>query len=333
MLQAHINALVTQVENLQVETPQIVTYEKISVRPEVNCDIPLDIIKSVPEFTGTQDEYVAWRQSAIYAYELFKPYNGSSTHYQAVAIIRNKIRGTAGALLVSHNTVLNFDAILARLDCTYSDKTSLRLLRQGLEMVRQGDMSLMQYYDEVEKKLTLVTNKIVMTHEQEGADWLNSEVRADALHAFISDLKKSLRSVVFPAQPKDLPSALALAREADSSIERSMFANSYAKAVEERAQGAEINKSRSYGKPGRYNKEDQNQDKNPHFVKRPKGNSQEQTNRDNQSQAPQPMEIDSSSKFRQRTEYSKRQSNDTNAAKRRNSSDRATGPRRQRLNY
>lgn len=283
-LQAQINALVTHVQNVQVETPQIVTYEKISVRPEVGCDIPIDIIKSVPEFTGTQDEYVAWRQSAIYAYELFKPYNGSSAHYQAVAIIKNKIRGTAGALLVSHNTVLNFDAILARLDCTYSDKTSLRLLRQGLEMVRQGDMPLMQYYDEVEKKLTLVTNKIVMTHEQEVADLLNSEVRA--LHAFISGLKKSLRSVVFPAQPKDLPSALALARKAESSIERSMFANSYAKAVEERAQGTEINKSRSYGKPGRYNKEVQHQDKNPHFVKRPKGNPQEQTNRDNQSQAP-----------------------------------------------
>jgi len=105
-LQAQINALVTQVQNLQVETPQFVTYEKKPGRPEVGCDIPLDIIKSVREFTGTQDEYVAWRQSAIYAYELFKPYNGSSAHYQAVAIIRNKIRGTAGALLVSHNTVL-----------------------------------------------------------------------------------------------------------------------------------------------------------------------------------------------------------------------------------
>lgn len=133
----------------------------------------------MPEFSGTQDEYVAWRQSAIYAYDLFKPYNGSSAHYQA--ILRNKIRGAAGALLVSHNTVLNFDAIFARLDCTYSDKTSLRLLRQGLEMVRQGDLPLMQYYDEVEKKLTLVTNKIVMTHEQEGADLLNAEVRQGPL--------------------------------------------------------------------------------------------------------------------------------------------------------
>jgi len=85
-----------------------------------------------------------------------------------------------------------------------------------LEMVRQGDLPLMQYYDEVEKKLTLVTNKIVMTHEQEGADLLNAEVRADALHAFISGLKKPLRAVVFPAQPKDLPSALALAREEEA---------------------------------------------------------------------------------------------------------------------
>jgi len=82
-------------------------------------------------------------------------------------------------------------------------------------MVRQGDLPLLQYYDEVEKKLTLVTNKIVMTHEQKGAGLLNAEVRADALHAFISGLKKALRAVVFPAQPKNFPSALALAREAE----------------------------------------------------------------------------------------------------------------------
>lgn len=129
--QTQINSLAARVQSLQVEAPQIITYEKVTVNPEVRCDLPLDIIKSVPEFSGTQDEYVAWRQAAIYAYDLFKPYNGSSAHYQPVAILRNKIRGAAGALLVSHNTVLNFDAILARLDCTYSDKTSLRLLKQG----------------------------------------------------------------------------------------------------------------------------------------------------------------------------------------------------------
>lgn len=330
--QAQITALATQVQSLQVEAPQIITYEKISVDPDAKCDIPLDIIKSVPDFTGAQDEYVAWRQAAIYAYELFKNFPKSTAHYQAVAIIRNKIKGSAGALLVSHNTVLNFDAILARLDCTYSDKTSLRLLRQSLELVSQGEMSLMQYYDDVEKKLTLVTNKIVMSHDQEGADLLNREVRDDALHAFISGLKKSLRAVVFPAQPKDLPSALALAREAEASIERSMFANSYAKALQDRAQIAEGNKVRAQGKPTRFNKDEQNQERNPHFVKRQKGGPQPQAPKDNQTEAPQPMEVDSSSRFRQKTDYSKRQANESNAPKHKNSSDRSTGQKRQRVN-
>jgi len=100
----------------------------------------------------------------------------------------------------------------------------------------------MQYYDEVERKLTLVSNKIVMTHDDERASLLNTEVRADALHVFISGLKKTLRSVVFPAQPKDLPAALALAREAEASIERSMFAATYAKVAEQRSQNTDYHK-------------------------------------------------------------------------------------------
>jgi len=64
-----------------------------------------------------------------------------------------------------------------------------------------------------------------------------------------------------------------------------MFANSYAKAVEERAQG-ELNKD---------NREEQGQDRSPHFVKRQKNNANGETNSDNQAQAPQPMEVDSTS--------------------------------------
>lgn len=88
-------------------------------------------------------------------------------------------------------------------------------------MVRQGDLTLLEYYDEVEKKLTLVTNKIMMIHEAMQATLLNDEVRGVVLHAFILGLKRPLKVIVFPAQPKDLASALALAREAQASIERS----------------------------------------------------------------------------------------------------------------
>ena len=55
-------------------------------------------------------------------------------------------------------------------------------------MVRQGNLTLIEYYDEVERKLTLITNNIVMTHEAVQAVLLNDEVRTDALHAFVSTL-------------------------------------------------------------------------------------------------------------------------------------------------
>lgn len=120
-------------------------YNRISIDPSIRCEVKLDIIKSVPDFDGAHDEYVAWRQSALDAFEIFKPYAGIEDHYQAVAIIRNKVKGAARALLVSHNTTLNFDAIMARLDCTYADKTSLKSLKQGLEMVGQGHLSRNQW--------------------------------------------------------------------------------------------------------------------------------------------------------------------------------------------
>ena len=100
-------------------------------------------------------------------------------------------------------------------------------------------MTLIEYYDEVERKLPLVTNKIVMTLEAVQTTLLNDEVRTVALNAFISVLKKSLKAIVFPAQPKDLASALALAREEEASIDRSMFSASYAKDIAEREQEKE----------------------------------------------------------------------------------------------
>ncbi|KAH8324744.1 hypothetical protein KR074_000732 [Drosophila pseudoananassae] len=129
-------------------------------------------------------------------------------------------------------------------------------------MVRQGDSDLMAYYDEVERKLTLVTNKIVMSHNTDTAAILNKEVRDDALHAFIAGLKRTLKTLVLPAQPKDLPSALALAREAENSIERSAFAASYAKAIEEKSHFNEGNRRNNKGQ----GKQWRGEDKNPHFI-------------------------------------------------------------------
>jgi len=67
-------------------------------------------------------------------------------------------------------------------------------------------MTLLQYYDEVEKKLTLLINKTIMTYDITVAASMNEKYRADALRVFISGTKKSLSDVLFSARPTDLPS-------------------------------------------------------------------------------------------------------------------------------
>ncbi|XP_070132574.1 uncharacterized protein [Drosophila bipectinata] len=298
-----IQALITNaVSSLIVQAPQVEVYERVTPDPTIECGVKLDIVKSLPTFSGSHDEYVSWRQAALDAYEVLKRYKGSETHYEAVVIIKNKICGNARSLLTSHNNVLKFDAILDRLDCTYADKTSLRVLRQNLEMVRQGDADLMTYYDEVERKLTLVTNKIVMSHTMDTATFLNKEVRDDALHAFIAG----------PAQPKDLPSAIALAREAENSIERSAFAASYAKAIEDKAPFYEGNRRNNKGQGRQWKAED----KNRHFIPR---QGQGKSHEDNlfpkcedsetmHQNKVQPMEVDpSTAKERSRLPFVERQ--------------------------
>lgn len=255
-----------ELQGLRVSNaPQVEVYEAVEVVQLIPCDEPLDIVKSVPEFDGKQDQYVSWRQAATAAYKLFEPYVGSSRHYQAVAILRNKIRGTASATLASFNTVLNFKAILARLDFTYADKTPIRVVQQEMDTLRQGDMTLLQYYDEVEKRLTLITNKTIMTQERGAAAVYNEKFRNDALHTFVSGLRKNLKTAVFPAQPRDLPTALALAQEAEASNDRYAFATSFARGAEGSSQ-----KTRGSGpssSQARRLYDDHQGGRNPHFTR------------------------------------------------------------------
>jgi len=174
-------------------------------------------------------------------------------------------------------------------------------------------LPLLKYYDEIERKLTLLTNKTIMTHDAATAAVLNEQHRNDALHAFISGLKKSLKIAVFPAQPKDLPSALALAQEAESSNDRSAFAATFARHNEEKIYRP--NNQRQAG--WRSYEQNQNQGaikKNPHFVRTQgggnnKGGSFKQRPHSNTGQgqpAPEPMEVDTSSRFRQPTAWKKK---------------------------
>lgn len=329
-----LQEITSQIQAAGAPVPQVQSYSPITIDRRVACDESLDAVKSLPEFHGSQEQYVSWRQAAKAAYTIYESFAGSSRHYQAVLIIRNKIRDSADATLASFNTVLNFDAILSRLDFTYADKRPLHLLEQELATLRQGASSVVQFYEEVEKKLTLLTNKTIMTHNGAQATYLNEKYRADALRVFISGLKKNLTDVLFSAQPKDLPSALAMAQEIESNHDRHNFAANYARALEEKAQK----------RSGDNHDSQRGQGRNPFYTR---GNHTQQAG-GNQKQQDQveKMEVDPSlSKFRQPTNYQRQQGTGQSAAatqstqyqqgqyKRQHGSQRLSDQRRQRINH
>lgn len=226
--QTHIDELTNRLTRIETPT-QVIQYEPVTINPNVLCDESLDLVKTMPDFRGDPTRYVSWRQAAHTAYKVFEGYQGSSKHYQAVGIIRNKVVGTADSVLSSFNTVLNFKAIIAWLDFAYADKRPIHLIEQELSTLRQGELSVIAFYDEVERKLTLIINKTIMTHGGNTTliESLNNKYREDALRIFISGLNRPLCDILFSSRPNDLPSALALAQELESNQARSMFAQTF----------------------------------------------------------------------------------------------------------
>ena len=287
-LEKKINELTERLNSLTTGSAEVKVFEDVIIVDGVSCSETLDVVKSLPEFSGKIENYVSWRQAAHTAYKVFEKYSGSSKHYQAIAIIRNKITGPADAVLSSYNTVVNFEAIIARMDFTYSDKKPVHLIEQELSTLRQGNMTVIDFYDQVEKKLSLLTNKTLMAYEKNVSAVINDKYREDALRTFVSGLKKPLCDIIFSSRPSSLPKALALAQEVESNHERYNFATTFSVRREERRQ-------ENFGKNAKQYKP-QKGEKNPYY------SSNVQQFKNNQNT--EPMDIDpSSSKFRQATQY------------------------------
>lgn len=154
----------------------------------------------------------------------------TENNYIAVGILRNKITGTANDKLASFNTVLNFKAIIARLDQCFGDKRSLQALENELSILRQGEKSISDFYNLVDQHLTLIINKNKMSYPNNDdiANALNERARDNALRVFISGLKRPLSDILFSARSTDLPTALATAQELESDQRRQEFARIFA---------------------------------------------------------------------------------------------------------
>ncbi|KAH8278177.1 hypothetical protein KR018_011022, partial [Drosophila ironensis] len=98
-----------------------------------------------------------------------------------------------------------------------------------LSILRQGRMTVIEYYNEVNKKMTLLINKTIMTHgkDSEITKETNKTIRNNALRIFISGLNGYISEILFSLNPPDLPNALAKVQELESNNYRAQFANRY----------------------------------------------------------------------------------------------------------
>lgn len=292
-LTAQITDLTNQLQCLK--PPSVEAYEPVALGNFRGTS--LDLVKSVPEFKGEIKAYPAWREAAHFAMNYYPP--NTENNYIAVGILRNKITGTANDKLASFNTVLNFKAIIARLDQCFGDKRSLQALENELSILRQGEKSISDFYNLVDQHLTLIINKNKMSYPSNDdiANALNERARDNALRVFISGLKRPLSDILFSARSTDLPTALATAQELESDQRRQEFARIFA-----------------MGDNARVPRSQQSTTTPPQIshpaYKTKNANKQNFSKNDNRMQTSQavPMDVDpSSSMFRRPTAYANQQ--------------------------
>jgi len=96
----------------------VVEHYKIqTIDQTIKWQTTLEVVKSLPKFPVEINQYVGCREAAETAMSLYKIQ--SEQYLIALTILRNKIIGAAYDALTNHGTVLNFQAILSRLDFIY----------------------------------------------------------------------------------------------------------------------------------------------------------------------------------------------------------------------
>lgn len=227
IIQDQMAAMNTQLAALD-PTTKVEEFKEVQVRINDAKDISLDMYKTLPEFNGDRNKYIAWKNSAMNVMKIFNGHNETPRYFEALNIVRNKITGTASETLTNYNTVLNFDAIIARLDFTYADKRPIYIIEQEMIVLQQKNLSIEEFYDEVNKKLNALINKINMTHRERGiAEAMISDAADKALRTFVTGLTGHFGRILYASNPATLPEAYAKLQTIINDQERIKFANQY----------------------------------------------------------------------------------------------------------
>ena len=277
----------------------VVEYTDIVPNYATGNDIQLDAFKVIHEFSGDKKVYRSWRTQVS---KLMKQIERHQTHPKyaaALSIIRAKITGPASDILINNNTALHIDAIIDRLDFSYSDQRPLYVIENEMTSIRQGSKTLQEFYDAINQALNMVLTKIAMTYKEAAEQRsLVNETQSKAIRTFITGLNSTLiRTTLYGNMPDTLSKAFAVAQTIQFDNQHLQLEH---KVTEHQKNAKKFIDPRPISNPDfRYQSQPPNQPPKMNF-------NSAQPNKPQQHK-PMPMEIDSSGQYVQKTQF---QSND-----------------------
>lgn len=267
-------------------------------------DIQLDAFKVIPEFNGERKIYRSWRSQVSKLMQQINAYKTHPKYAAALSIIRAKITGAASDILINNNTAHNIDAIIDRLDFSYSDQRPLYVIEAEMTMIKQHGKSLQEFYDAINQALNMVLTKIAMTYKENAEQKsLTIESQSKAIRTFITGLNSPLiRTTLYGNMPKTLSQAFAIAQTIQYDNQHLQLDNQY--------------KNREQQKPMK-TVGDAKPNFNPNFRYQPPQQQSTQAPKQNnfmqpyfkQQQKPTPMDVDNSKQNIQRTQFQSQQNN------------------------
>lgn len=298
----------------QFQTTQTVTEYKDIVTSILSGDqIQLESYRTIPEFSGNKLQYRSWREQVVRRMTMIEAFKTHPKYEAALGIIRAKVTGVASDILINNKTAYNINAIVDRLDFSYADQRPLYVVEAEMTSIKQSNKTLQEFYDKINQALNLVITKIVMTYKNENEQKsLIEESQQKAVRTFIMGLSNSMtRSTIYGASPRTLTKAFAIAQTIfydNEFLQLDPHRESQKRNV---PHNAALNHSKPQYHPGfNYNK--------PQNAFQPQFNNKS-------NEKPEAMEIDSSRRFKQATNF--RQLNgEPNAQKREHLSSRQHVP-------
>lgn len=170
-----------------------------------------DCVKELQPFDGNPVHYLSWVhnvETILKDYELVR----HKPIYRAILqSIRQKIRGQADNALISYNIFCDsWSSIKKCLSLHYADKRDVRTLEHQLNLLTQGNMTVDEFYANVNHQFSLLVNKIkTEDYSRETTTVLIESYRNRALDVFIRGLNGELSKMLIIQKPQTLPEAYA----------------------------------------------------------------------------------------------------------------------------